>query len=180
MGTSTTLVTVQEFLQMPEPEGQKLELIGGDVISMGRGGIPHEVVKSNLIEILALWLAQNRLGKLFSETTFQLDQHNSPIPDVCVVFPGRISPGSTGLIQGAPELAIEVVSSETASRLEAKIELYLAHGSKSVWVVFPEQRVVRIFSSDGQSRKFEQNQTLEDPAVLLGFSTPVSSIFEGI
>ena len=28
-----TLVTVQEFLQMPEPEGQKLELIGGEVVN---------------------------------------------------------------------------------------------------------------------------------------------------
>jgi Uma2 family endonuclease len=176
---TTTLVTVQEFLQMPEPAGQKLELIGGEVISMSRGGIPHEVVKSNLIEIIAVWLAKNRIAKLFSETTFQLDEHDSPIPDVCVVFPGRFSPASAGLIQGAPELAIEVVSSETAARLEAKIELYLAHGSRSVWVVYPELRVVRIFDSNGQSRKFEQSQTLVDP-VLPGFSTSVSAIFEGI
>src|SRR5579864_1386537 len=146
---TTTLVTVQEFLQMPEPEGQKLELIGGEVVSMGRGGIPHEVVKSNLIEILAVWLAQHRIGKLFSETTFQLDEHDSPIPDVCIVFPGRIPPGSTGVIQGAPELAIEVVSSETAARLEEKIELYLAHGSKSVWVIYPTMRVVWLFDPNG-------------------------------
>jgi Uma2 family endonuclease len=73
-----------------------------------------------------------------------------------------------------------VVSSETAVRLEKKIDLYLAHGSKSVWVVFPEQRIVRIFDASGQSRKFEQNQTLEDPSVLPGFRVPVAAIFEGL
>jgi Uma2 family endonuclease len=176
---TTTLVTVQEFLQMPEPEGQKLELIGGEVVSMGRGGIPHEVVKSNLIEILAVWLAQHRIGKLFSETTFQLDEHDSPIPDLSVVFSGRISPGSTGVIQGAPELAIEVVSSESADRLVEKVDLYLAHGSKSVWVVYPKRRVIHVFDANGQFRKSNQSQILEDP-VLPGFSTPVSAIFEGI
>jgi Uma2 family endonuclease len=180
MGATTTLVTVREFLQMPVPQGQRMELIGGEVVTMGCGHIPHELVKSNLIEILAGWLAQNRIVKLFSETMFQLDDYNSPIPDVSVLLPARIVPGSTGLFQGAPEIAIEVVSSETAIHLENKIELYLAHGSKSVWVVFPEQRTVRIFSADGQARIFLQNQTLEDPNVLPGFSTPVSAIFEGI
>jgi Uma2 family endonuclease len=177
---TTTLVTVHEFLQMPEPEGQKLELIGGEVISMGRGGRSHEFVKFNIAKALFAWLLQSRSGKILTETAFQIDEQNSPIPDISFVSTGAENTGGSGLIQGAPELAIEVVSSETAARLEAKIELYLARGSKSVWVVFPEQRVVRIFSADGQSRKFEQNQTLEDLAVLPGFSTPVSSIFEGI
>jgi Uma2 family endonuclease len=177
---TTTLVTVQEFLQMPEPEGQKLELIGGEVVSMGRGKIPHEVVKKNLNKLLVVWLAQNPIAELFPETMYQLDEYTSLIPDLGVVFPGRPSPGSDGWIQDAPELAIEVVSpSETVVRLEKKIDLYLAHKSRSVWVVFPEQRAVRIFSVNGQSRKFEQNQTLEDP-VLPGFSTPVSAIFDGI
>ena len=176
---TTTLVTVQEFLQMPEPEGQKLELIGGEVVSMGRGKIPHEVVKKNLNKILVLWLGQNPIAELFPETMYQLDKYNSLIPDLGVIFPGRLSPGSTGWIQAAPELAIEVVSSESAERLEQKIELYFAHGSQSVWVVYPKQRVVWVFDDNGQSRKFEQSQTLEDP-VLPGFSAPVSSIFEGI
>ncbi|HTA70233.1 MAG TPA: Uma2 family endonuclease [Bryobacteraceae bacterium] len=176
---TTTLVTVQEFLQMPEPEGQKLELIGGEVVSMGRGKIPHEVAKKNLTKVLVVWLAQNPIAELFPETMYQLDKYNSLIPDLGVIFPGRLSPGSTGWIQAAPELAIEVVSSESAERLEQKIELYFAHGSQSVWVVYPKQRVVWVFDDNGLSRKFEQSQTLEDP-VLPGFSAPVSSIFEGI
>lgn len=176
---TTTLVTVQEFLQMPEPEGQKLELIGGEVVSMGRGKIPHEVAKKNLTKILVVWLAQNPIAELFPETMYQLDEYTSLIPDLGVIFPGRLSPGSTGWIQAAPELAIEVVSSEPADRLEQKIELYFAHGSKSVWVVYPKWRVIRIFDADGQARKFELSHTLTDP-VLPGFSAPVSAIFEGI
>jgi len=179
MGTTTTLVTVQEFLQLPEPEGQRHELIGGEVVDMGSGKVVHEIVKKNLIKVLVLWLAQRAIAEVFVETMFQLDDNTSLIPDLSVLFPGRATPGSTGLIQGAPELAIEVVSSETAARLEEKIELYLSNGSRSVWVAYPEQQVVWIYDSQ-KARKFDRNQTLEDPVVLPGFSAPVSDIFEGI
>jgi len=180
MGATTTLVTVQEFLQRPEPEGQRIELIGGEVVSMGFGHIPHELVKKNLNKILVVWLAQNRIAEVFNETMFQLDEFNSVIPDLSILFPDRVSPGAIGLFQGAPEVAIEVVSSETATRLETKVELYLAHGGKSVWVVFPDQRVIRIFDATGQSKKFEQSQTFEDPGVLPGFQIPAAAIFEGV
>jgi hypothetical protein len=45
MGT-TTMVTVQEFLALPEVDGQRIELIGGEVVSMGRGSKGARVGKS--------------------------------------------------------------------------------------------------------------------------------------
>ena len=73
-------------------------------------------MKSNLIAILVAWLADNRSLslKLLSESAFQIDELNSPIPDISLVFAAQAnSAGRPGLIYGAPELAIEVVSSET-------------------------------------------------------------------
>jgi Uma2 family endonuclease len=60
VSTTTTLLTVQEFLALPESEGERIELFGGEVVRMGRGGIPHELVKSNLILLLAIWAKQSR------------------------------------------------------------------------------------------------------------------------
>jgi Uma2 family endonuclease len=157
-----------------------MELIGGEVVTMGHGGVPHEVVKSKIARVLTARLLENPIGEVFNESMFQLDEQNCLIPDVSVLRPGHIPPGSTGSIQGAPEIAIEVVSSETAAHLEKKIDLYLAHGSKAVWVVFPEHRIVRTFNVSGQSRKFEQNQILEDPSALPGFRVPLTAIFEDL
>src|ERR1035438_17173 len=145
MDATTTMVTVREFLELPEVEGERRELIGGEVVTMGYGKAPHEIVKKNLLRLLILWLGQNRTAEVFAETLFQLGENNSLIPDLSVVFSGRIAPGAKEWWQGAPEIAIEVVSSETAARLEEKIDLYLANGGKSVWVAFPQQRAVRIF-----------------------------------
>jgi len=180
MGTTTTLVTVQEFLEMPETEGLIEELIGGEVISMPVSGQPHEVTKSNLARLLVSWLAQNPGLRVFIETAYQLNDQTCLIPDISLLATARIVPGSTGVFQKPPELAIEVVSSEKAAHLEAKIELYLAYGAKSVWVAYPQRRVVRIFDPAGGARRFEHDEPLVDPNVLPGFSVPTSAIFEGV
>jgi Uma2 family endonuclease len=179
MGTTTTLVTVPEFLAMPEPEGERLELIGGEIVSMPMSAQPHEVTKSNIIRVVTVWSLQNPGLRLFCEAAYQLDGGNCLIPDVSLIAASRIVPGSTGVFQSAPELAIEVVSSEPAARLQRKIRLYLAHGGKSVWTIYPQERMVRIEDAAGGSRLFLGDQPLTDP-VLPGFSIPTSAIFEGV
>jgi Uma2 family endonuclease len=180
MGTTTTLVTVQEFLEMPESEGLIEELIGGEVVNMPMSGQPHEVTKSNIIRAVTAWSLQNPGLRLFCEAAYQLDDRNCLIPDVSLIAENRIIPGSKGVFQGAPEIAIEVISSEPAARLERKIRLYLAHGGKSVWAIYPQERMIRIEDAAGGSRLFFDDQPLTDSAVLPGFSIPTSAIFEGV
>ncbi len=180
MSVTATPLTVEAFLELPEPEGQKIELIEGEVVSMGRGGYKHERVKANLLALLIAWVRVHPIGTVFSETMFRPDQHNSPIPDVSFVLQTRLSPDLEGHLQGAPDLAIEVVSSESASTLEKKIDLYLAHGSKAVWVAFPKQRLLRAYDATGASRKLAAEDTLQAPELLPGFSVSIGAIFEGI
>ncbi len=182
MGTAPR-ITVEEFLQLPEVAGQPFELINGRVVradEVDRDEVAHEWVKSNLIEILVDWACQNPSMKLFSGTMFQFDEKNARPLDIALMSRSRKPVDMNGLFQGAPELAIEVVSFEKAADLSAKIDIFLAHGSKSVWVAYPEQRTIWIFDTSRHGRRLNENQMLEDPAVLPRFSTPVSAIFEGI
>lgn len=172
-------MTVDEFLKLPQVEGEKMELIQGEVVSMASAGFQHERVKSNLIKILSAWLAENSFGQIFAETTYRMNG-DALAPDLSVLRKERLTPVTKELPVGAPDLAIEVVFSETAARLRTKIDLYLDHGSESVWVVYPEARKVEICSANGQVKVFKQNQMLEDPRALPGFSVPVAQIFEGL
>jgi Uma2 family endonuclease len=179
MGATTTLITVEEFLKLPEVEGERIELIDGEVISMGHGGYPHELTKSNLIRLLTIWSVENPPSRVFCETAYQLDDRNCLIPDLSLDS-NRIAPGSTGVFQRAPALAIEVVSSEPAARLEKKIRLYLLNGGKSVWAVYTEERMVRVHHPGRELKSFFDDHTLTDLSVLPGFSIPTSAIFEGV
>jgi len=178
MGTTTTLVTVQEFVALPELEDKRVELVGGEIVDMGQGGRPHEFVKSNITKLLIAWLLQNRPGRVLIETGFRIDKYNFLIPDLSYIAKDPPKRSGKGPFEGAPDLAIEVVSSEPAARLSKKIGLYLSHGGKSVWAIYPEEQKISIHAPGG-SKEFPRRQMLEDP-VLPGFSAPVSAIFEGI
>jgi Uma2 family endonuclease len=180
MSTTTTPLTVDEFFNLPDIEDQKVELIDGEVVDMGSGGPDHERTKANLNEILVPWLKQYGAGKVFAESAYQLDNRTVLMPDLSVLNGERVKRGGKDLLRGAPSLAIEVVSSETADRLQTKIRLYFKHGSKGVWSVFPGSRTVQVNHPNGQIDTLEQDQILEDPAALPGFSVPVAQIFEGV
>jgi Uma2 family endonuclease len=83
------------------------------------------------------------------------------------------------LFEGSPDLAVEVVSSETAEFLERKITLYLETGSQAVWVAYPKHRTLWTHHADG-SRVLKEDQYLEEPDLLPGLRVLVSNFFEGI
>ena len=117
---------------------------------------------------------------MFNESGYQLDDHIVLVPDLSVLGSERLKLNIEDRFRGAPDLAIEVVSSETADRLQDKVRLYFKHGSKGVWSVFLRSHTVRISHPNGHAETLEHDQTLEDPGALPGFSTPVSAIFEGL
>ena len=151
-----------------------------DEVNVLVDGYPREVTKSNVNRVLSGWSLQRPGFRVFCETPFQVDERNCLVPDVSVIESIRIVPGSTGIFQGAPELAVEIVFSELATSLENKIELYLSSGGASVWAVYPEQRSVRVYDAAGGSKRFRNDQPLVDPTILPGFNIPTSAIFEGV
>ena len=58
MATTSALLTVDEFLKLPQTEGVRRELSDGEVIEtdMGNAGARLEWVKSNITQILAEYI----------------------------------------------------------------------------------------------------------------------------
>ncbi|HXM44807.1 MAG TPA: Uma2 family endonuclease [Bryobacteraceae bacterium] len=140
----------------------------------------HEHTKANLIAILVVWLHESRDGQVFASSPFILDDYNCLAPDIGVLTGERLKRGIDNLFRGAPHLAVEVVSRETARRLRAKIGLYLKYGSKAVWVVYPDQRLIEVHWVSDQVTILGQDQILKGHDALPGFSTPVRKIFAGL
>ncbi len=101
-------------------------------------------------------------------------------PDVSVLRIERVrATGDDSYFIGSPELAIEVVSpSETARDLNRKIDALLAGGSLAVWVIYPEEKEVRVFVPGGTSYTRGANETLTIPEMLPGWELPVAKLFE--
>ncbi len=181
MSTATAPLTIEQFAQLPEAETQGCELVQGEIVPMGNAASGHEVVKANFIDDLTAYNRQHPIGKVFSETAYALRPSDTRMPDVSLLLAHRLPPPNPAkLFQGAPELAVEVVSSETAAQLESKVTLYLETGARAVWVAFPEQHTIWRHRSDGTVQRLKEGDYLEEPDLLPGFRVPVSRFFEGI
>jgi Uma2 family endonuclease len=71
-----------------------------------------------------------------------------------------------GVLEVAPELVVEIISdSETAARIEAKIQDYIEIGVRECWRVWPETRIVEVLrlSADGVEivATYGENDTVE-------------------
>jgi len=139
------------------------------------------LARPDSLSIQIVYAVNNPIGEVFSETLFVLGDGNAFQPGVSFVRTERLAGQDPEKnFQGAPDLAGEVVSSETAAQLERKVRLYLRAGSLAVWVAYPEERGVRAFRADGIARWLEGDQVLEEPGLLPGFAVKVSQFFEGI
>jgi Uma2 family endonuclease len=180
---TTTLLTSEQYLALPDQFDQsgnriKDELIGGELVRMPPAGLPHDLIENEIHEILAGYLrAHPELNlKSLIEIGAEVSKHDTFVPVVSAVQRSRLR-GEARIFQGAPDLAIEVVSPyDTAKHLKRKIDTYIQGGSKSVWVVYPDAKSVAIYSGDSM-REVKGDQKIEDP-LLPGFSMPVASFFE--
>ncbi len=187
MATSTTgLITTEQFLALPEQydangDPIKVELIAGEINPVALASSEHDLVKNQIGESLTLFFASRPTPHAVSliEIGFAVTDQDDFVPDVCVIARDRLRQRTGRILTGAPEIAIEVVSpTDTAVHLKHKTRVYLANGSHSVWIVYPEARSVEIHTGRA-AREFAGEELIED-AALPGFSQPVSGFFASL
>jgi len=136
----------------------------------------HDITKSNIAEALILYLhahPESRL-KVLIEAGFVVTDVDTLAPDVAVVRRERLAEEGR-LINGAPEIAIEVVSpTDTVRGMRRKIKAYLENGSHSVWIFYDDGSIA--VHNTSQVRELSGEQKLEDP-LLPGFSVSASTFF---
>ena len=56
--------------------------------------------------------------------------------------------------------------------------MWLSHGVRLVWVVYPDTRTVVVYPQDEPVTELNENESLDGGDVLPGFSCAVADIFE--
>jgi Uma2 family endonuclease len=91
-------------------------------------------------------------------------------PDITVVC-DKTKLDDKGII-GAPDIIIEILSPTTASKdLKEKFFLYEKYGVKEYWIIYPNEKVVYVYSLDDKGKYTRPDiYTMEDiiPVKLLG------------
>ena len=172
--------TAEQLLKAPGLG--RCELLRGELIMMSPAGCEHGRIVMRLAGPLFEFVERHSLGVVYgAETGFQIahDPDTVRAPDVAFVQSGRLSTAPlTGFFQGAPDLAVEVLSpDDRAGEVLAKAKDWLEAGSSRVWVADPRTQTVTVYRSLSEITILSESDTLADDELLPGFQTPVAAIF---
>jgi len=181
MGTTTRL-TFDEYLKLPEQEGMRYELDEGILLMEPSPTFRHNRIRDQIARRLTEFVKAHRLGEVTVETDFRLSTETVRNPDVALVTRSQLKviDIDRSPVEGAPALAIEVISpGNLAQDMRKKVSQYLAAGCQAVWVVYPDLRLVEIHDAAGAREVVEPNAINEEIASSRKrFSLPLAAIFE--
>jgi Uma2 family endonuclease len=179
--TTKKLVT-SEVLWNMGAEGEQYELVKGELVEMTPPGGIHGSMAIELGSLLQNFVKQRKLGKVMVESGYLLATNPDTVrgPDISFLAASKISPEGLpdGYIHHAPDLAVAIVSpSDTASIIQDKVQDYLTYGTRLVWVVYPQQKIVVAHYPDGTAKTLRKTDSLTGEDVLPDFSCPVADLF---
>lgn len=182
MATTQKLMTAEELLQRPD-DGQRHELIAGELRTMSPTGEEHAGLTASLTGSLIQHVTAHKLGLVLTgEPGFILTRDPDTVraPDVAFISQERVRATGklTGYRPGVPDLAVEVISpNDLYTEVEEKVSTWLAHGTRMVIVLNPRQRTVAVHRSRTQVRHLTADDTLDGEDVVPGWTVPVKDLF---
>ena len=178
------LLTVADLDAFPEDDGNRYELIGGELFVSRAPGTPHQRVLHNLQLEFGLYLKAQPIGILVPGTGVIFSNYDAVIPDLLFVRNERWKEVTTGeKVTSAPDIVVEILSAGSENRrrdLSVKRKLYAKYGVAEYWIVDSENQSVLIFRLREQSLEevatLSGDDELSSP-ILPGFQLNVSAIF---
>jgi Uma2 family endonuclease len=177
------LMTVDDLDCMPE-DGNRYEVIEGELFVSRAPGLPHQVVSGNMFGPIWTYLEANPVGQVIASPGLVLSEYSGVIPDIVFFTHQR----GTEIISGvrliaAPDIVIEILSpghENVARDRIAKRQLYAKHGVNEYWILDSENRAVEIYRLKSGSLNLAATLKDEDQItspLLPAFGCAVSQVF---
>lgn len=172
--------TYEDYAKLPA--GAPYQLIGGELVLTPAPSTYHQVVSMKLELQMAGFVLERNLGLVLdAPVDVHLGETETYQPDLIFISRERMDIIEPVLINGAPDLVVEILSPATAYYdLRKKYRVYERCGVREYWVVDPEEKSVEVFAlRDG---KFALAQKAEgtgeiSSGVIHGFTVSLESIF---
>ncbi len=176
------LMTRQEFeafIERPENSDRLFELINGEIIEKMPTEL-HGFVGGNIFGFVWNFNRVHQLGHVTIKARHGIpdDDHNDLLPDVSFILDTSRPLVEKGAVPRMPDLAVEVKSpTNKLSKRREKAAYYIANGTRIVWLVIPEKRLVEVYRPDADIEVLDENDVLDGGDVLPGFTLPIRDIF---
>jgi Uma2 family endonuclease len=171
--TPTKLITVAEYVQIPDPPDGHYELYHGELVKVGLPKHPHQRAQYRLPRLLESILGH--AGIVDKEIAYcPVPEYECWAADVAFVSKARWG-AIDGYLKGAPEIVIEIMSpSNRMSVIADKRDICLENGALEFWIVDTDSPRVDVFTKDGRFASYKPGQEIP---LLFGGTLAVDAIF---
>lgn len=176
------VMTADELFRLPD-DGMRHELVRGELRTMAPAGAEHGAISSRIDRSLGSYVEAHGLGEvLIADPGFRLETDPDTVraPDVAFIQRDRLLQGGLprGFFPGAPDLAVEVISpTDLYTEVDEKVAEWLERGARAVLVVNPRRRTVAVHRQDQPLSVLGEQDVLELPDLVPGWSLPVGKLF---
>ncbi len=182
MAIEKKLITIEEFEQFadsPENSERRFELIDGEIVEKMPTEI-HGIIVAWIVVAFGMYIKGGGAGRVAVEVRHRKlgDKHNAFLPDISFSVDISEPPVARGSVPKLPDLAVEVKSADdTYAQMRHKATYYIANGSRLVWLVYLEKRLVEVYRPGRDSEILNEEDVLVGDEVLPSFSLPVCEVF---
>ena len=178
-----TKFTYEDYARTPE--GERYELMDGELIIAPAPNMAHQRVGIRLGAEFEFYVMNAKIGEVYlAPTDVHLSDADVVQPDL-VFFSKERSRIRTGKnIRGAPDIVVEILSPSTSSYdWGYKKDLYARHGVKEYWLADPyAKQVIVTLPRDGRfeiESVYREDDMLRSPT-LGGFELDLGRIFDDV
>lgn len=147
---SRTALTYRDYEALPN-DGSRYEIHDGDLSVTPAPTPQHQIVSINIVRVLLRHIPASAAGVLlYAPLDVILADITIVQPDIVYLAPDRLHLISRRGVEGAPTLAVEILSpsTRTIDRV-AKRRLYSRYGVPHLWLVDPDARAIEAFVLEG-------------------------------
>jgi Uma2 family endonuclease len=181
--TERVRMTYDDLVALPD-DGMRHELIDGEHFVTPSPVPAHQLIGGNIHRLIANHLHAHPIGVIaYAPFDVVLSMYDVVEPDLIYFSRERYKAVVTDKnAQGAPDLAIEILSPGTRRRDETlKRRLYERAGVTEYWIVDPKTETVKVHRlENGKYRRFELSRAAGEvltTSLLPGLSLPLAAVF---
>ena len=159
----------------------RYEVVDGELTMVPAPDVTHQKISKYLGVLLFDRVERTGRGEIFyAPTDVVLSQDTVCQPDLLMVLSSNQEIVKEKAIMGAPDLVVEIVSPASVyTDTQRKISLYEKYGIKEYWLVYPQEKVIDIYTfKEGRYRISSHAEHKEKiHSTLLNEDFPLEQIF---
>jgi Uma2 family endonuclease len=177
-------LTYKDLALTPEGDGNRYELLGGELFVTPSPSIRHARVSNRIARLEGNFVTRRALGEVIhGPADVRLSPFDVVVPDIIYISAERLNLFGIQFVEAGPDLIVEVLSPSTKLRDQtSKLQLYARTGVAEYWIVDIERSSVTVntLNANATYDTVEVKAGRVKSRVLPDLKLSVSEIFKGL